>query len=162
MATVKDIEQIFRSNYRAMFVLANRMLHDEEAARDIVHDVFASLLDSDSRQATTAYLLRGVRFACANYMRSLSTRERISLLYATDLRDVEEEAWPDEEAIANLNQTVDRCLTEQTRKIVKLRFFSLLTYREIADELNVSEVTVYKHLHHAINVLRQHFKENEG
>lgn len=42
MTTKNEIEQLFRSNYKQMFILANRMLHDEDAARDIVHEVLIS------------------------------------------------------------------------------------------------------------------------
>lgn len=161
MTTINDIEQLFRSNYKAMLVLANRLLHDEDAARDIVHDVFATLLSGGADQATPAYLLRGVRFACMKHIRSMGARERLGRLYAADFMEIEEETWPDEETIAKLNETVDS-LPEQTMRVVILRFRAQLSYREIAEELGVSEVTVYKHLRHAINVLRKYFNEHEG
>ena len=58
MAIKDEIEQIFRSNYRPMLVLAKQLLHDEDAARDIVHDVFASLLDENPPAVNTSYLLK--------------------------------------------------------------------------------------------------------
>lgn len=91
MMTKDDIEQIFRSNYRTMLLLANRMVHDEDAARDIVHDVFASLLSGSASAATPSYLLSGVRFACLKYIRSLSVRERLNKMYALDLSEIEDE-----------------------------------------------------------------------
>ena len=78
MMTTDDIEQLFRSNYKEMLILAKRLLHDEESARDIVHDVFASLLSGNVKTATTAYLLNGVRFACLKHIRHLSVRERLN------------------------------------------------------------------------------------
>ena len=161
MMPKEDIEQIFRSNYKAMFLLANRMVHDEDAARDIVHDVFASLLSERVSEVTPSYLLSGVRFACLKYIRSLSVRERLNKMYALDLSEIEDEEWPDEEAIAQIHEIVDRNLSEITRRIVMLRFCDRLTYREIAEETGVSEVSVYKHLHHAMIVLRQNFNGNE-
>lgn len=160
MMTKDDIEPIFRSNYKAMLVLANRMVHDEETARDIVHDVFASLLSAEVSTATPAYLLSGVRFACLKHIRSLTVRERFTGLYAMDCKETEDEEWPDEEDIARIREIIERYLPEQTRKIVKLRFCGRLTYKEIAAETGVSEVSVYKHLHHAMNVLRQNFNVN--
>lgn len=161
MMPKEDIEQIFRSNYRAMLLLANRMVHDDDAARDIVHDVFASLLSAPVSSATPSYLLSGVRFACLKYIRSLSVRERLNKMYALDLSEMEDDEWPDEEAIAQIHEIVDRDLSELTRRIVMHRFCDRLTYREIAEETDVSEVSVYKHLHHAMIVLRQNFNGNE-
>ena len=57
MTTKSDIEQLFQSNYRAMLTLAIRLLHDPETARDIVHDVFESLLSA----AMSGFLFRELR-----------------------------------------------------------------------------------------------------
>lgn len=162
MTTTDDIEQLFRNNYKAMLIFANRLVHDGEVARDIVHDVFASLLSGDVRSVTPTYLINGVRYACLKHIRNTSVRERINKMYALDLQEIEDEEWPDDEDMARLNMVIDRFLPEQTRRIVRLRFESRMTYKEIAEEISVSEVSVYKHLCRAMNVLRQNFKEHEG
>ncbi|MDE5870787.1 MAG: hypothetical protein K2H22_02425, partial [Muribaculaceae bacterium] len=64
--------------------------------------------------------------------------------------------------IAKLNMIIDRFLPEQTQKIIRLRFESKMTYKEIAEKVSVSEVSVYKHLRHAMNVLHQYFNNHEG
>ena len=48
-------------------------------------------------------------------------------------------------------------LTPQTRKVLDLRFRQKLKYREIATELGISEVAVYKHLAQGIRKLKQKF-----
>lgn len=161
MMTTDDIEVLFRGNYKALLILANRIVHDEEVARDIVHDVFASLLSGDIKTVTSAYLFNGVRFACLKHIRSLSIRERLNNLYAVDCHEIEDDEWPDEEDIAKLNEIVDSYLPEQTRKVVRLRFCAQMTYKEIAGQLSLSEVSVYKHLRHAMSVLRQYYNEHE-
>ncbi len=161
MMTRNEIEQLFRSNYHAMLTLANRLTHDGEVARDIVHDQFASLLTECPDTITSAYLLKGVRFACLKHIRNLSIRNRLNSLYALDLDEIEDEEWPDEEDIALLNSIVDEKLSEQGRKVIKLRFNEKLTYREIAEKLNISEQAVHKNLRHALNLLRKNFNGNE-
>jgi len=151
------IERLFRSNYVAMLTLANRLLHNEDTARDIVQDIFASLISHNLTCVTPGFLLKGVRFACLNHIRNLSSRERLKQLYALDLSDTDTGQWPDDEDIARLNEIVDTLLSDQCRRVVRLRFTAQLSYREIAKELNISEVAVYKHLRHAMNVLRQNF-----
>lgn len=157
MTTKSDIERLFRANYPTMLTLAVRLLHDAAAARDIVHDVFESVLSENPATVTGAYLLTGVRFACLKHMRSLSQRERFNNLYALDLDEIEDDAWPDPEDVARLNGLIDRALTEQDRRVVRLRFTDRMPYSEIAAQLGVSEVAVYKHLRHAMDILRQKF-----
>lgn len=99
MTTTDDIEQLFRNNYKALLIFANRLVHDGEVARDIVHDVFASLLSGDVRSVTPAYLINGVRYACLKHIRNTSVRERINKMYALDLQEIEDEEWPDDEDI---------------------------------------------------------------
>ena len=142
-----------------MLTFANMFVHDEEAARDIVHDVFASLLSGDVKSVTPSYLISGVRYACLNHIRNTITRERLQKMYALDLREIEDEKWPDDEDMAKLNMIIDRFLSGQTQQIVRLRFESKMTYKEIAEAMSVSEVSVYKHLRHAMNVLRQNFNK---
>ena len=157
MTTKSDIEQLFRSNYPAMLTLAIRMLHDAETARDIVHDVFESVLSENLSAVTPAYLLTGVRFASLKYLRGLSLRVRFNNLYAIDLDGIEDDEWPDPEDVARLNELIDRELSEQCRRVVRMRFNQRMSYGEIARHLGISEVAVYKHLRHAMDVLRQNF-----
>lgn len=156
-----DIEQLFRSNYRAMLSLARRIVHDADTAEDIVHDIFASLLTDCPPRVTPAYLLRGVRFACLNHIRNLAVRDRLNKLYTLDTGSIADEEWPDPEDIALLNEIVDSRLSAQCRRVMRLRFTSRLTYREIAEETGMSEVAVYKYLRQALNILRENFTHNE-
>lgn len=157
MTTKNDIEQLFRSNYTAMLTLAIRLLHDADTARDIVHDVFESVLSENLSTVTPAYLLTGVRFACMKHLRNLSLRERFNNLYALDFDEIEDDKWPDPEDVARLNELIDQSLTMQDRRVVKMRFNERMSYGEIAWQLGISEVAVYKHLRHAMDVLRQNF-----
>lgn len=157
MTTKSDIEQLFRSNYSAMLTLAIRLLHDADTARDIVHDVFESVLSENLSTVTPAYLLTGVRFAALKYLRCLSLRERFNNLYALDLDEIEDDEWPAPEDVARLNELIDQSLTMQDRRVVKMRFIERMSYSEIAGQLGISEVAVYKHLRHAMDVLRQNF-----
>ena len=130
MTTKSNIELLFRSNYPAMLTLAIRLLHDPETARDIVHDVFESVLRENLSTVTCAYLLTGVRFACMKHLRNLSVRERFNNLYALDIDETEDDEWPDPEDVARLNGLIDNSLTEQDRRVVRMRFTFRMSYRE--------------------------------
>ncbi|WP_347294363.1 sigma-70 family RNA polymerase sigma factor [uncultured Duncaniella sp.] len=160
MTTTNDIEQLFRTHYTAMYRMAMLVLRDEDVSRDIVHDVFESLLNTGLTDVSDQYLLRAVRNRCLNHLRGLSTKERILEVYALDEKEIADEEWPDDETIAKIHETVANDLTDACRRVVELRFTDGKSYKEIAEELSISEVAVYKHLRHAIDVLRSKLSQN--
>lgn len=143
-----------------MHRLAMLILRDEDAARDIVHDVFESLLQKGLTDVSDQYLLKAVRNRCLNYIRSLSARERMQELYAVEEHEIADEEWPDDETIAMIHSSVANDLTDACRRVVELRFTYGKSYKEIATSLSISEVAVYKHLRHAIDVLRKKLSQN--
>lgn len=154
------IEQLFRSNYAAMHRLAMLILRDDNVARDIVHDVFEALLVSRKSGVSSAYLLTAVRNRCLKHIRSLTAQDRMRKIYSVDGREIEDEDWPDDATIALIQSTVSNDLTEACRRVVNLRFFDGLSYQEIVDALGISKAAVYKHLRHAIDVLREKLSKN--
>ena len=88
MTTTNDIEQLFITHYTSMHRLAMLLLRNEDVARDIVHDIFESLLNAGHTDVSGQYLLKSVRNRCLNYLRGLSTSERIKELYALDEQEV--------------------------------------------------------------------------
>ncbi len=160
MTNYDDIGQLFRSHYAAMYRLAMLILRDDSAARDIVHDVFEALLVSGMAKVSEAYLMKAVRNRCLKYIRSLSAQDRMKEIYSVDEAEIEDEDWPDDATIALIQASVANDLTEACRRVVNLRFYDGKSYQEIAENLSISKVAVYKHLRHAIDVLRQKFSEN--
>ena len=160
MTTTNDIEQLFITHYTSIHRLAMLLLRNEDVARDIVHDIFESLLNAGHTDVSGQYLLKSVRNRCLNYLRGLSTSERIKELYALDEQEVAAEEWPDDETIAKIHSTVSNNLTDACRRVVELRFTDGMSYKEISQTLGISEVAVYKHLRHAIDVLRKQLSKN--
>lgn len=157
----RHIESLFKQHYQAMYRLALMMLHDEEESRDIVHDVFARLLDGDIRFDSSkagAFLLSCVRNGCLNVMRSHDTRERA-------MRDfpIDDESTGDSEAfeseILALQDGISHLTPPICREIILLHYRYGLTFKEIATQLQVSETTIYKHLRNALNQLRSIIKD---
>ena len=155
-----DIGLLFRTHYAAMYRLAMLILRDDNAARDIVHDVFEALLSTGMSDITEAYLLTAVRNRCLKHIRRLSVRERMKEHFSIGEQEIAEETWPDEETVALIQTVVANGLTETCRRVVRLRFAEGKTYQEIASILGISKVSVYKHLRHAIDVLRQTLSQN--
>ena len=84
--TKSELEILFKTHYAAMFRLAVSLLYDADEARDVVSDVFASLLDGGLAIRTDnarGFLLTCVRNGCINVIRHKQMRERFIRLYST-------------------------------------------------------------------------------
>ena len=160
MTPKNDIGQLFRTHYATMYRLAMLILRDDSIARDIVHDVFEALLVSGKEDVSEAYLLTAVRHRCLKHIRSISVREGLKAMYSVEEQEIADEDWPDDATIALIQSTVSNELTDACRRVVNLRFSEGKSYQEIADALGISKVAVYKHLRHAIDVLREKLNQN--
>ena len=160
MTKIEAIENLFRTHYASMYRLAMLILRDENDSQDIVHDVFEALLVNGKTDVAESYLLTAVRNRCLKRIRSLSVKDRLKEIYSIDEEEILSEEWPDEETISLIQRTVAKNLSESCRKVVNMRFAESKSYREIADTLGISTVAVYKHLRHAIDVLREKLSKN--
>ncbi|MEE1223176.1 MAG: sigma-70 family RNA polymerase sigma factor [Bacteroidaceae bacterium] len=156
-----DIEQLFRAHYAQMWRLAVALLHDEDQARDIVHDVFLSLLDDDlAVRVSGGYLLRAVRNRCLNHIRDCNIHQRIAHRYFPEDQEYDTEAWPDEETLTRIHSIIRSDLPPQARRVMQLRFTNGLPFAQVAQRMGISEAAVYRHLHHALTLIRKKLNEN--
>lgn len=162
MTNRDDIEQLFKTHYARVHSLAVALVHDEEAARDIVHDVFESLLDTRFAQAVGAgYLVQAVRNRCMNYLRNCSRHARIANLYFVDMQDYDTEEWPDDETIARIYGIIKSELSPLQRRAMELRFVEGKPFAEVARVMALSETAVYKHVRHALVIIRKRLNEDD-
>lgn len=116
MMDVNDIERLFKAHFSQMQRLAMALLHDEDIARDIVHDVFARLLDcSQGGPVGPGYLMMAVRNHCLNHIRACEIRERVAKLYFHDNDVYASESWPDEETITLIFDPIGDITTGASR-----------------------------------------------
>ena len=162
MTDKKVLEKLFKQHYRQMYRLAVILLHNDAESKDVVHDIFAHLLDDHiSLQEETAesYLLTSVRNRCLNVIRNRQIQERVEHLY---LLDVDTTIIPTErldEELKTLHKGIDQLDPPVCRDIILQHFRDGATFKEIARRMGVSETTVYKHLRRALSQLRTHFKD---
>ena len=161
MTNNNDIERLFKANYKRMYRLAVAILHNDDLAHDIVHDVFASLLDNKSDNlATEPYLLRAVRNRCLNHIRDCGIHQRVENRYFIENEEYDSEDWPDGETIARIHALIRSDLTPQARRVMELRFSDGLQFAKIAGIMEISESAVYRHLSNALKTLRQKLINN--
>ena len=160
--TIKDvmekneIQRLFEQHYAKMYRVACAILYDEQESKDVVSDVFESLLHRQTvlmSDTEERYLLTSVRNRCLNRLRHES-------ILHDDISAVPEQASDDgreDERLADISEVVARQLSEQEQRIFRLRFNEGCRYEEIAAAEGISRVAVWKHLSHALNVIRNHF-----
>ena len=159
MTDKREFERIFRQHYDGMFRLAMRMLGDEAESKDVVSDVFAHLLKShaDLRSDTLqAFLLTSVRNRCVNLLVHRQKEQQMQKAIVVEMITTEQTA--EQEQLQMLHGYIDRQLPKLSQQILRLRYQQGLKYREIADVLQVSEVTVHNHLSQSLKQLNDHFK----
>ena len=159
MTDKREFEKIFRQHYDGMFRLALRMLGDEAESKDVVSDVFAHLLKSDTdlrSETLQAFLLTSVRNRCVNLLVHRQKEQQMQKAVVVEMITTEQTA--EQEQLQMLHHYIDTQLPKLSQQILRLRFQQELKYREIADVLQVSEVTVHNHLSQSLKQLKDHFK----
>ena len=161
MTNGNDIEQLFKAHYAQMYRLAKALLHDDDLARDIVHDVFASLLDGHiSLHVSGGYLLNAVRNRSLNHIRDCEIHQRIANRYFLDNEEYDSERWPDDETIARIYSLIRNEIPTQAKRVIELRFSDGMTFTRIAAVMGLSETAVYRHLSNALKIIRKKLNED--
>jgi RNA polymerase sigma factor (sigma-70 family) len=153
---------LFRRHKDAVFRFARRMLGDEDAAADVVQDVFEyffrKIPEYRPEAKTTTFLLKAARNRCLNAIEKRRLRKALPLEEGGDLPSPAEPA-PDEAAErADLAAAALRGLEglpPDAREVIALKVERDLTYAEIGDILGVPEGTVKSRLHNALELVRK-------
>ena len=131
MKQEKDIERMFRQHYEKMYNLARSILSDDDESKDVVSEVFTTILADDvvlMPESEEGFLMRSVRNRCLNLIAHKSVKERVTKLLLDD---------------------ADVILSEETDERLD---------QEVADEVGVSKVTVFNHLSKAMDWIKEQFK----
>lgn len=142
------MDTLFRRHYRALCLYAVHFLHDLDAAEDLVQDSFVAYWEKGEIMASEqAYLYRMVHNRCIDILRKdqpAALSEELSMEETIDRSEKEARLWV---AIERLPEQRRRCLIMAKR--------DGLSYKEIAAELGISEITVRNHIARAVASLRE-------
>ena len=146
-----------------MFRLAVSLLYDADEARDVVSDVFASLLDggmairSDNARG---FLLTCVRNSCINVIRHKQMRERFIKIYSTKA-EPQDHGPDDSMMLAELRDYINTQLPPLSRRIFTLRYLQDMTCQQVAEAVGVSRVTVHHHLSQSLEKINAYFNNSK-
>ena len=88
MRQEKDIERMFRQHYEKMYNLARSILSDDDESKDVVSEVFTTILADDvvlMPESEEGFLMRIVRNRCLNLIAHKSVKERVTKLLLDDV-----------------------------------------------------------------------------
>lgn len=152
-------EKVFKEMGPKLYRFALTYLMDADMAEDVVQETFMrfwTALDSlPGNTRVSTYLFASVKHTCLNYYKHLRvedtnrTKLTEALIYMGSLQYEEGE---------DLFEKVQICLQklpDQQRKVLEMKIFRDMSYKEIAGELNLSEVTVHTHVKRAYKAIRE-------
>lgn len=157
-------EQLFREHFAPLCHFAAQFVQDTDSARDITQKVFIKLWENrehiDPQKSIRSYLYTSVRNRCLNYLRD-QKKFRSQIL---DVEAMEGVLFFEEDnpGLSDLEDQIARALEslpDKCRQVFELSRFQDKKYKEIAEELNISEKTVEAHMSKALKILKEQLKE---
>ena len=184
-----QIESLFKTHYTQMYHLALTLLFDEAESKDVVSDVFASLLSgkaaikreqsdagigsAEREQArpkvkvvmradnAKSFLLASVRHRCLNVLQHKQVQERFARLLTDDADTLASDSTVEEQMqMEELMGYVRDNLSPMEQEIFRQRYLREMTCQEVAEALNVSRQTVHTHLKQLVEKIRKYFNSN--
>ena len=153
MDRIKAFESDFRTYYRPLCLYALHYLGDPDVVEDVVQESFTALWRQEKPVANVkAWLYSAVRNRSVDALRRTGKTEPLPCDTEGPITDDEAENRSALEA--SLWTAVDS-LPEMRRKCLLMAKRDGLSYKEIADELNLSENTVRNHISRALESLRE-------
>ena len=159
-----QIESLFKTHYTQMYHLALTLLFDEAESKDVVSDVFASLLSGKvvmRADNAKAFLLASVRHRCMNVLQHKQVQERFARLLTEDTDTLVSDNTVEEQMqMEELMRYVRENLSSLELQIFRLHYLREMTCQEVAEALNVSRQTVHTHLKQTVEKIRKYFNLN--
>lgn len=158
---------LFAKYHQKVNAFALRLTHSEAMAEEIVQDVFMKIwLNRESLASVDhfqSYLFTIARNHTFNILKRLALEENAKAAFGRELpqhQEIEETSMY-EERQQMLNQAIDR-LPPQQRLVYSLCHQDGLKYEEVAQQLNISRLTVKTHMQQALRSIRSHFSSTYG
>jgi RNA polymerase sigma-70 factor (family 1) len=150
-------QELYNRYWKMLFLRAYKILGDEEAAADIIQDIFLDFWERASRIKilnVKAFLYKAVRFQVAkNIQRAKFTEEKIQIIGKYHTPKSVELYFSAEELKDEIDKSISS-LPNRCREIFILSRMENLSNKEIAKKLNLSEYTVETQIKRALKKLK--------
>jgi RNA polymerase sigma-70 factor (ECF subfamily) len=160
-------ETLYKSYHRYLLGVARLYVSSDEIAEDLVQDLFVKLWEQPSLLTANislrGFLYRSIHNSCINYILrkqskysslDLTTREKLKELLKANPEDQPETKFMTAEMDSAIKKAI-KDLPPECCKIFLLSREEELSYKEIAQKLNISENTVKVQIYKALCRLRE-------
>lgn len=158
----KSFDLLFDNYYDRLCNYVTSIIQNNEAAEDIIQDLFASMWVNRKRLSVQvslkSYLFRSSYNASLDYLKRLKVENRYQAGISEQFPPSFNDSLEFLELLESMEESIEQ-LPEQCKVIFKLSRFEQLKYREIAEKLSVSENTVDTQIRRALKKLREDFKD---
>lgn len=156
----REFEELFKENYSRLFYYALDYVEDEEAAKDIVSEVFSDIWENYAQLrgiSIRSYMARAVKNRSINYLRHQTVDQNYRASVIRTKTEAFEDSLDAQEEKLQLIEKVMESFTPQTRTVFENCYLNGKKYKELADELNISVSAVNKHMTKALAAFRAAF-----
>lgn len=160
---IKQLEELYKLHYRTVYSYAAHFVNDHSSRLDIVHDVFAYLIENKEtlqfNKSAKSYLLSACHNTCLNYIKKQKVRQRyVSEILDEDSNFVNGYDTVFEQELRNKIETILSELPKQCRLIFELSRLKGMKHKEIADILDISPKTVETQIYRALKTFKKVLK----
>lgn len=154
------VSDLFRTYEYPLYLLAFRMSKDAAVAKDIIQEVFLALWSMRHRMMEIdnmeAYLFRMTRFKVIKHLRKAAADNNLKEKIWGAMHQLDEDGISKIEAreFQSVLATVIAGLPVKRRRVYLMRNMEGLTYKDIAEQMNISQHTVKNHLSAALLEIR--------
>ena len=157
----KALDEVMHQMHPVLLRYAIQMVHDSDAAYDILQEAFIALWKArntlDAEKSLKALLYRIVYTRSLNYKR-MKQREKDAHSAMADMLDTEPVSPTQDLDATQLGELMHRWIAElppRRQEAFRLSRFEGLSHQEIATVMNLSAQTVTKHIMLALQFLRE-------
>ena len=150
---------MFRQHYEKMYNLARYLLSDDDESKDVVSEVFTTILANNAvlmPESEEGFLMRSVRNRCLNLIAHKGVKERVTKLLIDDADVILSDRT--DGRLEQLMLLIEDLEPPIRKQIFRLHYLKEMSYQEVADEVGVSKVTVFNHLSKAMDWIKEQFK----
>ncbi len=152
----RSFKELFYGFYSRLCRYTYYILGSKEHAEEIIQDLFTRIWEQRRKLyiegSIESYLFISARNAAYNYLKSDLHKKQREEVYS--LQEEQNEIFDRELFLEKLQQALS-FLPEQCREIYCLKNMEGLTYKEIAEYLEISEKTVEVQIYRALKKLRK-------
>lgn len=150
-------EYIYKKFYRELYLFALSYMLSNEEAHDLVGDTFVNILENSNKMSdktdVKGYLYLNIKNNCLNKLKHYKVVENSRQFAIETMKHNHSSYNYEKDKLEHKINKLKSQLSEQQQNVIRLKILGK-NYDEIAEELNISKLTVSVHVKRAYKFFR--------